>query len=207
MPDRPSTDVDAANIALAYCNQRKIASFADPTKRAREAKLHYGLVRDALLRKGWWNFAKTWVNPAADATDSLGPLKKRYLLPQEIIAVRYIEELERREDWEVENATAVIGGAQVEAIAVVTNYVGPTICCTKRVDNVRIWDAAFCEAFCIEYAIAMSGKLGGLSATRRAELQARAKELTPEARRLDAREKKRQTISRDVSWARVRRGW
>src|SRR5438105_1471570 len=101
--DRARSELDAANLALSYIREPGITSFEENTHRARVCRKHFGTVRDALLRGANYNFATWRFAPARDPVDSIGPLVKRYALPDECLKVRGVDGLEA-DEWEVEGA-------------------------------------------------------------------------------------------------------
>jgi hypothetical protein len=204
MTARATTEVGAANLALGHFGLPEIADLSDKTTRARAVRQFFGTTRDSLLRRKWWSFAKGWVRPSADPVQSDGPLKNRFVLPDSVLRVRYIDEA-ADDAWDIESGAADDGGAQTESIVLVSNLTAPVICVTRRVESVRLWDPIFLEGFGYELAAACAKKLGR-SANFAAGLRAQAKELIDTAAGIDSKEQSRQEITRTSSWILARRG-
>ncbi len=211
MTARAETEVAAANLALGHIGQPEIASLTDANIRARAVNLHFGSVRDSLLREKWWSFAKGWVKPAADTTDSLGPLKKRYMMPDDCLRVRYIVDDngdpfdEDSGAWALASGKIDVAGAATDAVVIESNISAPLVCFTRRVDAVRLWDATFLDAFAYELASRAARKCGR-SATRAAELHGLAAQAIDTASAIDSMEKARPKAPPQTSWTQARRG-
>lgn len=201
MSDRARTEADIASIALDHIGEAPISSLDDGSARAMTCRLHFGQVRDDLLREHWWNFAKAWVRPARDPVQSQGPLKNRFALPSDCVAVRSVNALGDGE-WDTESSYQQ-GSADAEVQMLVCNSEAPLVCYTRRVTNVSLWDAEFCTAFALKLSakvaapLARSPSLGGA-------LDDRGSERVSVAQKRNAREKAGSQISRDTSWIRSR---
>lgn len=163
------TEEYAANLALGEIGQPEIASMSDQTTRARAVRVWFPVVRRALLRREWWNFATTRITPAADVTPATGRLKIRYVLPPECLRVRSVHDQNDfdigADGWAVEAATAAIGGVPVEAMVLVTNAMTPLVCITQDVTLPRLWDDLFLEVFALELSSKLATKLGRSQST------------------------------------------
>lgn len=199
------TEEYAANLALGHLGQPEIASLqGDTTTRARKIRQFFPAARDELQRHKPWNFATAWVAPAMDPMASLGHLKNRFVMPADCLRVRFIKGDNRRE-WEIESGQGSIGGVPVEASILVTNIDAPTICYTRRITAVRLWDAMFLPAF--GYMLAGYCATGlGKSATWGDDMIAKAKDMTSDAAGVDAKERGPQYGRPETSWQRARRG-
>ena len=195
---RPDTEEGVVNLALGHLHEPGIALISEDTVAARTARKWFGAARDAVLRRYPWNFAKSWCRPAADVTDSLGPLVKRYPLPPDCVGVQFVKDL-GTDEWDIEGGTITdVSETEIEATVLVSNSTAPIVCYTRRVEAVRLWDAMFVTCFALELAAAMSGELGHaeLGPSLRAQWQAEL----DETKRADAQEKARGEVSRDTSW-------
>jgi hypothetical protein len=67
-------------------------------------------------------------------------------MPADCLRVRFIKG-DNRSEWAIETARGRVGGVDVEASILVTNIDAPTVCYTRRVTAVRLWDAMFLPAF------------------------------------------------------------
>jgi hypothetical protein len=190
------TEEYAANLALDHLGQPEIASMSDQTTRARAIRVQFATVRRTLLRREWWNFATGWVTPAADATPNSGPLKIRYVLPQECLRVRFVNDQNNcdigADSWAVESATATIGGVPVESMVLVSNTATPLACYTKDVTLPRLWDDLFLEVFSYELASKLARKIGRSQGTADG-LHKTAEEKLITAAGTDSKEKARES--------------
>jgi hypothetical protein len=201
--ERPTTEVGAANLALALIKEPPIAGFDEPRRvAARAARKWFGVTRDELLREQWWNFATDWDRPAADAAESIGPLKKRYPMPPDCIEIRSIEGASE-DQWAVENAVIDLAGTQAERVVLVTNLTAPLCCYTKRVTNVALWDPQFIVAFAARLGSYVGPEIGRSPQTVRA-VEDKAEKKLDRAASSDAREKAPAQIRKDVPALRAR---
>lgn len=201
------TETYAANLALAICGVPAIADMSVNTTAGRAVRLFFPSVRDALLRKKWWSFAKGWARPAADTVESIGPLKIRYPLPADCVRVRYIVDGDGETydegcgEWDIESGAASAG--QAAQTFLVTNIEGVTIAYTRRIEEVRLWDPVFLEGFARALAAPISKKLGrsGGFADR---LEAKAAEIIDTAAGIDSKEQSKKKAAPGSSWLAAR---
>lgn len=198
------TEVEVANLALGHARELPIGDFEERTASARHAKKWFNQARDEALAAAHWSFAKAWVQPAKDATPSLGPLKNRYPLPPDCIAVRYIEGASR-EEWDVEGGIVNNAGASVQAVVLVTNLATPLVCYTQRITNPALWSPGFVAAMAFRLGAYIANELAR-SRTLGADLLNEFEASLPIAERQDGRQRRAEIISRDTSWVRARRG-
>lgn len=199
------TEEYAANLAMGHLGQPEIASLkSDATTRARKVRQFFPAARDELLRHKPWNFATAWVTPAADPVPSLGHFKIRYAMPDDCLRIRFIKGDNRR-GWDIESGQAEVGGVPVEATILVTNIDAPTVCYTRRITTVRLWDAMFLPAFGYMLAGYCATALGK-SQTWGDAMKAQAIAATTEAAGVDAKERGGQRGRPETSWQRARRG-
>lgn len=195
---RVTTETEAANLALARIGASPVASLADASKRARQAAAAFGPVRDALLRRAPWNFARVdAVLVEEPVTDPPGRFSRRFRLAERDLAVWEVHGL-GADEWEVSSVETP------QAIRyLLTDATAPVAVVTQRRDPAQ-WDALFTDVFCdmlaAELADAINGG-GGDGLRERAE-----RKLLP-ALRTDAREAARGARPRDTSWIAARRGW
>lgn len=144
---RAASETDAANGALALVGQAPIVDLGQGTPAAIVAKQRFGDVRDALLREKEWNFASRWTTPAASTQAALGPLKIRYPMPADCLAVIGIEGCEP-DQWVLEAAQVTVTDAMPTlAMVLVTNVVAPLVNYTARIVEPFLWDALFLRVF------------------------------------------------------------
>lgn len=207
--DRPATEEAIANLALDRCKEDEIASFDDDLNRARVVRRHFGAVRDALLRRFDWNFASTWVAPAASATATHGEWQYVYPLPSDCLAVREVRDLQE-DEWEVTTLRMTDSvGADVEALVLATDDASPDVRYTRKVAAVRLWDATFADAFVCQLAARCCPNLGKSIAMARAFTAEAEDLLTPAAARADSQEKAKSKVAHQgvTSWLAARAGF
>lgn len=205
---RPDSEETVANLALGKCKEEEIATFDDDTHRARVARRHFGLVRDALLRRLDWNFASARVAPAADAVAGIGDFSIRYPMPPDCIAVRRVAGL-GDDEWAVETGRVTIAAVEVDATIVVCNVSGVLVHYTRRVELPTLWDPLFMDAFVCLLAAAMAPELGR-SLQQAGSFIGQAEDiLVPLAKRTDSREKAPSKVGggKLPSWIAARGGW
>lgn len=214
MPARAQSDLDLANLALGFLKEDAISSFDEPDRTAaRVASQWYGTAIEETLRETPWNFATAWFQPAMDTSTSPGPLKNRFPLPPECVAVRQVTDqngvVMTADDtgcppWEVETATVNVSGVQSQARVLVTNATSVLIKGTQLVTNIGLWDADAVIAAAARLAEYMAPQLGRSTATAE-KMAAKASEKVDDAEAQNARDKPKGQISRDTSWTRARR--
>jgi hypothetical protein len=211
---RASSEEEFANLALGRCKEDEIATFDDDVNRARVVRRHFGLVRDALLRRLDWNFASTWTQPAADALAGVGTFVNRYPLPSECIAVRAVfdgsaDVVLDDDQWAVEGGRVTLAGADVEAMILVCNSASALIRFTRRVESPRLWDPLFSQAFICLLAAACAPELGRSMSQANALAGEAESILVPLAKRVDAKEKAPSKVGgeRLPSWIAARAGF
>lgn len=199
------TEEYAANLALGHLGQPEIAAMADATTRARKVRQFFPLARDAMLRHKPWNFATAWIAPAADPVQGIGDLLLRYPLPADCLRVRFIKGDNRRE-WAIESAVASVGGVPVETSILATNIVSPTVCYTRQVTAVRLWDDMFLDAFGYMLASYLATALGR-SRELGDSMRAAALKAAGDAAGVDAKERGGEQCRPETSWMQARRGY
>jgi hypothetical protein len=205
MGQRATTEVQAANGALAHCKHPPIASLTEKRAAATACRTRFADTRDALLREYPFNFSTGWVTPAMHLVPSRGPLKNRFPLPEDCLGVRFVQDL-ATDEWAVEASTNDPAEPPLLAGMLVTNTAAPLICYSRRIENVTLWDALFLQVF----ELMLGARIAPLITrnTSLAEsLEARALAMLRPTKRADAQEKARTEIPRDTSWLAARRGW
>lgn len=205
-PARVTDDLGVANLALSFCKEDTISSFAEPDRTAARACAEwYGTELDNVLGEDEWDFATAYATPALDPTPSLGPLKNRFPLPADCITVRSVRDAAGvPTQWDVESGAASIGGVDVEAKVLVSCAASVTICYTRRVTNIAIWDSKAVTAFAASLAKRVAPLIGRSNQLSK-WLKEQATDEKDEASEKNAREQSRGTISLDTSWTRARR--
>lgn len=205
MVARAQTETEAASLACFNAGQPPLTSLdTDTSVRARACRRYFPAARDSVLREKWWSFAKGWVVPAPIAGESLGPLKKRYVMPEDCLRVRYIQDLDD-DAWDLENATVDMAGVPTSQTVLVTNVTAPVVAYTKRITEVRLWDPVFLDGFAEDLAARIALKVGR-SQSFADKMASRAAATIATASAIDGREQSRQTITRTPSWVAARRG-
>lgn len=198
MTTRAGTETEMANAALRLCKEPPVAAITENVHRARVCRAAFPDVRDALLRRKDWNFATHWFTPAESATASAGPLTHRFILPADILRVRFVDGLSA-DEWAIEEAAA-----PGETAVLVTNAAAPLVCATRRIESPALWDALFSQAFAAALAAAVAPSIArdsGLAET----LSGMAEAYLAQAARIDAKEKAISSLPVNTSWLVARR--
>ena len=136
-------------------------------------------MRDTLLREKWWSFAAANISPAADPKESIGPMKTRFVLPENCLRIRFLSDdtgalfYDDMGRWDVEAAQVLDGDPPKAGMVLVTDVRSPKVTYTRRIEAVREWDPSFITAFAYELA-SMMGRRLGKSRTLGDDLHARA---------------------------------
>lgn len=194
---RAATEVEAANLALSRVRQPPIGAFAENNTRARQVRLHFGGVRDSLLAEHDWKFATDWIVPAAGTAPDTGPWANRYPLPENVVAVRLVQDL-GADSWTIEAAPSG------ELKALVTNTDAPLVKVTVRIASPALWEPLFLDVFELRLAAKIAPVILK-SNTLAANLNAEADAKIALAKRVDAKESAPSQITRCTSWTQVRR--
>jgi hypothetical protein len=209
---RPQTEAEVASLALGHLGLSGIADLNDDNIRARTARGFYATVRDTLLREKWWSFAAANITPAADPKESIGPLKTRFVLPENCLRIRFLSDdtgalfYDDMGRWDVEAAQVLDGDPPKEGMVLVTDVRSPKVTYTRRIEAVREWDPSFITAFAYELA-SMMGRRLGKSRTLGDDLHARAVDAIASAAQIDSKERSRRTMTRTPSVIQARQGW
>lgn len=205
---RVSTELEAANLALAEIGEPPVASLDAANARARALRQHFGTALDEALAEKPWGFATAWDRPAADVVPGRGALRIRYPLPADCVTVRFLADesgAPSTEPWDIEAATVAAGDVPAEAKVLVANVAAPLVCYTRRETVPRLWDATFVRVFAKRLAARIAPQLGRGLATA-AALDDAADQVRDRAAAIDAREESRSQVTRDTSWVTARRG-
>lgn len=201
---RADTPLAAANLSLAALRQPPIADLTANNDRARALATTFAAARRAALRLRWWNFATGYETLAAAAgVTGKGKLKTIYPLPADCVAVRFVEDSEA-DQWELMPMKADTAGSNAEVLCLASNLTAPSLCYTRDIENVRLWDSDFLLAFSFQHA-ALAGPQLGASASRVQSCQAQAEGWRAEAEKIDAQEKSAGQVTRNTSWIQARR--
>lgn len=195
------TETDRANEALAHIGEPAIVSIDDAgRKAARECRRHFASVRDQLLRKAKWQFAKASAMPAAIGAPADGVWQFRYPMPTDCLAVREIQDADLS-SWEVRSADT----AGDPRVMVDTDIEAPIVFYTRRIDNPAQWDELFAETFALSLAAKINPALGR-DKTITVNLKSEVETRLIQARQKDAQERAAERITRSTSWIIARRG-
>ncbi len=82
-----SSEVDICNLALTKIGHDSITALSENSKAGRLCNLHYGSLRDTILREHTWNFAVTRVNLALSTTTPEYEFSYQHALPTDLLRV------------------------------------------------------------------------------------------------------------------------
>lgn len=198
MLQRAASEVQAANGALVRIGEAPLVSLDEDTLAARTIRAHFGAVRDALLRKHPWNFARRWLVLSQDPAAPAGAFSKGYPLPADCLRVIGVKDASEN-DWCVEEGPTAPEEATAPLRATLyTDIPAPNICYTRIAPSVGQWDPLFLEVFELE----LCGKIGGVFGLSQTELEAyeaKAARRLASARRIDEREAARSSLNRAMA--------
>lgn len=194
---RSQTELDAAIGALDHCGEPPIVSLDAANHRARTCKRNLAKARAETLCMHPWNFAATWTTLEGGETAAAGNFAYLYPLPPDCLKVREVEGLEH-------NSWAVEGDEGGVLTGLVTDAEDPTICYTRDVTRLSIWDALAFAVFELVLAAKVNPSVGKDKTLTRQLLDQARLALRP-AKQQDAREGARGDVRVDTSWLASRR--
>lgn len=143
-----NTETAVANEALGACKAGRLSVSleADTSEKAKQVRLYFATIRDALQRRYKWNFNEAYLSlPEGGATVPDGfDFTTRYPWNSEMLGVRRVIGC-AKDDWTVQGRS------------ILSNLSAPLkVVATVRQTNVGVWDALFRTAFVavLAYAIA-----------------------------------------------------
>lgn len=149
------SQVGVVNLALFHIEQKSISSIDENTPMARDAKAVWDYIRDEVLERFEWNFAKTEVELTQDTWTSTGIWEYRYAKPSSCL--RICREKGLRDEAGNEIAYEEIGDYiytdfdNTDADLYLT-YI--TI-----ITDVTKWSSIFCQTVAYRLAAALSKRL------------------------------------------------
>lgn len=206
---RAATETEAANLALQRIGQAPVAALTEQVKRARAAARAFGSVRDALIRRHPWNFAKQRVAlTAMSPAPSDGPFARRFLLADTHLVVWGVEGL-GEDEWEVAG-DAPTGAASPPLAGPRWLYcdLEAPLAIIGVVRDPAFWDPIFLDVFADKLAAELAPALAA-SPSAGDEFEQRAEAKLMRAVRADSREAAPSRRPQTTSWiaARGGRGW
>lgn len=153
--------VAICNQALSWLGENSITSLDDPTNIAKQCKLNFEPVRDAVLEERDWSFAKKRYNLPKNATGPAFRYANAFQLPPDVLRVVSVNDVDfdsATRDWSVEGGNIVtnLSSCKVLAIVRVTDdtlyspmFTRALACalasdiCTSITDNAQLADRLF----------------------------------------------------------------
>lgn len=194
------TQLELCNVALAHLGEARIEAINDDTVTARACALHYGPVRDEVLRSHRWNFAIGRAQ-LVEATAPAFGWARAFTLPADCLRALEINDNEVG-DWISE--TWAIEGRQV-----LTNAAAVNLVYVRNVCDAALTDPLFAQAFALKLAAALSETIRGATGKTGDLLQLYDARTAPLARRIDANEGRRRKglLPLNSLFVRARGGW
>lgn len=188
-----ASDVTIGNRALQKLGAKRITSLSEPSANARAVATAKDEVRQAMLRKHTWNFAKRRASLAADATPPEFGKANAFQLPSDYLRLLPPDPAGNFNnlDWSIEGKKVLTNqGAplQVRYVADVT--------------DANAMDPLFREAYSTELAIELCEEITQ-SNTKKEGLRADLRDIMADAKRTNAIEKPAVESAED-SWVTVR---
>ncbi len=176
------TQLELCNVALAHLGEARIASINDDTVTARACLLHYGPVRDEVLRSHRWNFAIVRSQLIETTAPAFG-WSRAFTLPADCLRALEINDNEVG-DWISETWA-------IEGRLVLTNAEAVNLVYVKSIGDTALTDPLFAQAFALKLAAALSETIRGATSKTGELLQLYDARTAPLARRVDANEGRR----------------
>ena len=152
-----TSETQIANLSLAIIGQKPITDITDTTnKNSRECLRWYGLARDGVLRRAYWNWAQKRATLSQDATAPEYEWSYRYALPEDYIKLRKFNSYPE---------TYPEDAYQVEDGYILTDDETAEIRYTYRVEDVTKFDSLFIDAFSIHLAAKLARIISGSTQT------------------------------------------
>ena len=188
------TETDVANMALSRLGEESISNITDNDTRAISCRVHYELVRDALLRSHPWNFATARAELSATTTP---PFKWDYafILPDDFLRLITFNGVDAA--MAVYEYTLEEGKILTEASSAKITYV-------KKITDPTLFDPLFTEVLTFRLASAIAMDITS-EPSKRDEMEILAEQRLQKATFTDAGER-RARVANPVSemTARVR---
>jgi hypothetical protein len=156
-------------------------------------------VRDRLLREIPWQFAESFVTPAALPAPPPSGYAYRYAMPADCVSVTAVGDAQT--NWQVVSS----GDDTSLQTFVDANDVAPPVVYTRRVVNPAQWDEIFAETFVIRLAARLN-PLIGRDKSLTAALKQDAQRQMDDAALRDGQQRANQTVTRTTSWVAARWG-
>lgn len=177
--------VEIANNVLSRLGDKTILSLSDDNDRARWFNRLYPSVRDSVLRKHDWNFARQRAELAQDVDSPVWGYKYKYPLPPDCLKVRKVNDEAGNDDWSIESGYLF------------TDFLEVKIIYTRREENPGMFDSSFCECLEVRLAAEMAIPVTGNQNIANT-MWALYDRMLREARGENYRERPRQSVSSNV---------
>lgn len=189
------TDICNVALALLGVNQR-ITSIDQAVPAAEALKLQWDLVRDEVLRKTDWSFARERAVLSADAVAPLFDYLYAYVLPTDCIAVR---------EFNHKLAGTSMADYEVSGPLLLSNDTCSNLRYTFRNETVSTWSADFAQAMAHALAAAVGSGLSTAPSLSE-NMRARAAEIAIEATGPNLKESRVRAIraETDSKWLKAR---
>lgn len=172
--------IEVSNLALSKLGEDdQLTDPKDDTKPARSIAAVWDIVRDAVLRKHFWNFAMTRATLTAESAAPDWGYKYQFPLPPDFLRL----DIKKMEPKAVQSDFSLEGKKRI-----LTDHLGPLkIRYVRRVSEVGDWDPQFVEAFACKLAAQICIRLTG-SKTLKKDLLKEYRVAVGEAASVDGKE-------------------
>lgn len=187
MPYSPHNKTEIVNMALAHLGNGDISDFNTQTSEsARQARLHFDLTRDSMLRTHPWNFSITRVSLTLDPTSPVSGYENAFLLPVDFLKILSLND---NDAWEPSDLYAIESGKLLsDEDSAIIRYVA-------SIEDTTKWDPLFVECFTYILASKMATKLAEAPGMGEG-LRQRGNYIIGEAMKADANENRKADPSR-----------
>lgn len=145
-----ATETTIANVALGHLGVARITELADPSPAAEHCRRMWDTTRDNLLRAYPWNFAIKRIQLTASATAPPFGWAYAYPLPSDCLRA-----------LEVNGCPPGVGSVpyEIEGTEILTDLTTCKLRYLRKVEQVSLWSADFCELFGYELAKSIAPSL------------------------------------------------
>lgn len=153
-----ANEIQICNLALSRLGGFRIQSLDDATKEARECKLHYPIVRDAVLEAHDWDFARKRLVLAL-TTETFSGWEYAYQYPTDCLVIRKIYDPNKAEGSKI--PFEVVSNAALDRRLILTNQAQAELIYTAKVTDVNMFSSGFVNALAFRLAADLAIPLRG----------------------------------------------
>ena len=177
------SNTSIVNSSLGRIGAKRINDISDTTDtkpEAVQARLHFELTRDSLLRSHFWRFASDRADLSASDVTPDFEWDYQYILPNDFLRMKSI--------YEGRVSDSNLYSCALEGTMLLSNETTMQIKYIKKVTDPAKFDPLFIEVLILQLALKFVSSLAGGDTKLRIEIQKELKELMSTVRTLDSQE-------------------